>query len=121
MSAVLIVEDDSKIRANLVFQLRDQGFAPTGVESAEAALHALRGTKHVTDIRNFGLAGAVQIEAIPGEPTRHPFAIALKCWEKGLYVRWAGDTVQLGPPLVSERHELEQAIAILGDVIPTVA
>jgi beta-alanine--pyruvate transaminase len=75
----------------------------------------------VIDIRNFGLAGALQIEAIPGEPAvRRPFAIALKCWEKGLYVRWTGDTIQLGPPLVSEQRELEDAIGILRDVISTV-
>jgi beta-alanine--pyruvate transaminase len=87
----------------------------------ENALHALRGTRHVIDIRNFGLAGALQIETIPGEPAvRRPFAIALKCWEKGLYVRWTGDTIQLGPPLVSEQRELEDAIGILHDVIPTV-
>ena len=35
---VLIVEDDGKIRANLLFQLREAGFVPQGVESAEAAL-----------------------------------------------------------------------------------
>lgn len=87
----------------------------------ENALHGLRGTKHVTDIRNFGLAGALQIDAIPGEPTRRPFEIGLKCWEKGLYVRWGGDTVQLGPPLTSEKSQLEDACSILADVIPTIA
>jgi len=87
----------------------------------ENALHALRGTKHITDIRNFGLAGALQIEPIPGEPIRRPFEIALKCWDKGLYVRWAGDTVQLGPPLISERRQLEDACGILGEVIASVA
>jgi len=87
----------------------------------ENALHGLRGTKHITDIRNFGLAGALQIDAIPGEPARRPFEIALKCWEKGLYVRWAGDTIQLGPPMVCEKEQLDQACNILGDVIPTIA
>ncbi len=87
----------------------------------ENALHGLRGTKHITDIRNYGLAGALQIDCIPGEPVRRPFEIALKCWEKGLYVRWAGDTVQLGPPLISEKHQLDDAFSILSEVIASVA
>jgi len=87
----------------------------------EDVLHGLRGEKHITDIRNFGLAGALQLDAIPGEPVRRPFEIALKCWEKGLYVRWAGDTIQLGPPLICEKRQLDEACNILSDVISTVA
>ena len=34
MTTVLIVEDDPKIRANLLFQLRDEGMAPEEVEQA---------------------------------------------------------------------------------------
>ena len=68
----------------------------------EDALHGLRGVRHITDIRNFGLAGALQIDPAPGEPARRPFEIALACWEKGLYVRWAGDTVAMGPPFICE-------------------
>ena len=41
MSRVLIVEDDPKIRANLLFQLRQEGLAPEAVESAEGALARL--------------------------------------------------------------------------------
>jgi len=87
----------------------------------ESALHGLRGTKHITDIRNFGLAGALQIDPIPGEPARRPFEIGTKCWEKGLYVRWGGDTVQLGPALITEPAQIDEACSILADVIPTVA
>jgi beta-alanine--pyruvate transaminase len=94
--------------------------AATLAPAFEDALHALRGTRHVTDIRNFGLAGALQIDPLPGEPLRRPYEIGIKCWERGLYVRWAGDTIQLGPPLVSQRADLEDACRILSDVIPTV-
>lgn len=38
MTQILVVEDDSRIRANLIFHLRDEGFAPTAVESGEGAL-----------------------------------------------------------------------------------
>src|SRR5215211_4350046 len=32
------------------------------------ALHSLKGTRHVIDVRNIGLVGAIELEPIPGEP-----------------------------------------------------
>jgi beta-alanine--pyruvate transaminase len=99
------------------------GIAQRAAELApvfEDALHALRGTKHITDIRNCGLAGALQIDPLPDDPLRRPFEIGIKCWQRGVYVRWAGDTVQLAPPFVSQPADIEDACNILLDVIPTV-
>ncbi|MDN3557175.1 aspartate aminotransferase family protein [Halomonas maura] len=83
----------------------------------EDALHGLKGSRHVSDIRNYGLAGALQIEAYPGEPARRPFEIAMKCWDKGFYVRYGGDTIQLGLPFIVERDEIDRLINALGDAI----
>ncbi len=83
----------------------------------ENALHSLKGTRYISDIRNYGLAGALQIEAYPGEPARRPYEIAMKCWEKGFYVRYGGDTIQLGLPFIVERDEIDRVINALGDAI----
>jgi len=83
----------------------------------EDRVHALRGTKYVADIRNYGLAAALTIESYPGEPGRRPFEIAMKCWEKGFYVRYGGDTIQLGPPFIIEQEEIDTLINALGDAI----
>ncbi|APX92347.1 aspartate aminotransferase family protein [Halomonas sp. 1513] len=83
----------------------------------ESALHELKGTRYISDIRNYGLAGALQIEPYPGEPTRRPFEIAMKCWEKGVYVRYGGDTIQLGLPFIVEREEIDRLMNVLGDAI----
>ncbi|TLF49538.1 aspartate aminotransferase family protein [Halomonas urmiana] len=87
----------------------------------ENALHSLRSDpkagRHITDIRNYGLAGALQIAPYPGEPARRPFEIAMKCWEKGFYVRYGGDTIQLGLPFIVEREEIDRLINALGDAI----
>lgn len=79
----------------------------------EAALHSLKGTPHVTDIRNYGLAGALTLEAYPGEPARRPYEIAMKCWERGFYVRYGGDTIQLGLPFITERGEVDAVVEAL--------
>lgn len=83
----------------------------------ETVLHGLKGLKHVADIRNFGLAGAVQIEAAPGAPARRPWQIALKCWDAGYYVRYGGDTLQFGPPLVAEKSDLDGLMNAVADAI----
>ncbi|SDT14739.1 beta-alanine--pyruvate transaminase [Halopseudomonas litoralis] len=83
----------------------------------ENALHGLKGTRYVTDIRNYGMAGALQIESRPGEPARRPYEIAMKCWEKGFYVRYGGDTIQLGMPFIVEREEIDNVINAIGDAI----
>ena len=38
----------------------------------ENAVHSLKGAKHVTDIRNYGLAAGFTIDALPGEPAQAP-------------------------------------------------
>lgn len=84
-------------------------------------LHNLKGTQHITDIRNYGLAGALTIAAAPGEPARRPYEIAMRCWEKGFYVRYGGDTIQLGLPFTVDVDETDRLINALGDAINEVA
>jgi len=83
----------------------------------EEAVHQLRGAKHVTDIRNCGLAAGLTLAAMPGEPLRRPFEVALRCLEKGYYVRFGGDTIQLAPPFVSSRAQIDGLINAIGEVL----
>ena len=87
----------------------------------EDTLHSLKGTRYISDIRNYGLAGALQIEHYPGEPARRPFEIAMKCWEKGFYVRYGADTIQLGLPFIVEKEEIDRVVNVLGEVIAEVS
>jgi beta-alanine--pyruvate transaminase len=87
----------------------------------ENAVHSLKGHKHVADVRNFGLAAGLTIEAAPGEPAKRPFEIAMKCLEKGFYVRYGGDTIQLAPPFISEKHELDRLVSVLADALAATA
>ena len=87
----------------------------------ENAVHGLKGHKHVTDIRNFGLAAGFTIEAVPGEPAKRPFEIAMKCLDHGMYVRYGGDTIQLAPPFISEKAELDRLLSVLADALAATA
>ena len=81
----------------------------------EEMLHSLKGSPYVSDIRNYGLAGALTLEAAPGEPALRPYQVAMKCWEKGFYVRYGGDTLQLGLPFTVETDEIDRLINALGE------
>src|SRR5450755_302028 len=83
----------------------------------ENNVHGLKGHKHVADIRNFGLAAGFTIEAVKGEPAKRPFEIAMKCLEKGVYVRYGGDTIQLAPPFISTKDELDRLVSVLADAL----
>jgi len=81
----------------------------------ENGIHSLKGRKHVVDIRNYGLAGALTLAPLPGEPARRPFEVAMRCWERGVYVRYGGDTLQFGPPFVIEKSDLDRMFNIVAD------
>jgi len=83
----------------------------------ENAVHMLKGTRHVVDIRNYGLAAGLTIDAAPGEPAKRPYEIAMKCLANGFYVRYGGDTIQLAPPFITEKHEIDRLVEVLGDAI----
>ncbi|EWG98054.1 hypothetical protein Q427_32665 [Halomonas sp. BC04] len=74
----------------------------------EEKLHALKGRSHVVDIRNHGLAGAIQLAPRGGDPTVRPRDAHMALWEAGFYVRYGGDTLQFGPPFGSTEMELER-------------
>lgn len=83
----------------------------------EAAIHSLKGTAHIADIRNYGFAAAITLEPKNGDPTLRPFEVGMRMWEKGFYVRYGGDTIQLGLPFVIQDQEIEQLCAALGDAV----
>ncbi|MDF1683966.1 MAG: aspartate aminotransferase family protein [Legionellaceae bacterium] len=78
-------------------------------------LHTLKNSPYVTDIRNYGFAGGLTLEAAPGEPALRPYQVAMKCWEKGFYVRYGADTLQLGLPFTTNLSEMDAIINAIGD------
>lgn len=80
----------------------------------EDALHSLRQLPHVRDIRNLGLLGAVEIEAVPDAPGQRARKCADVCFERGVFVRALGDTLILSPPLVIDENQIGQIRDAIG-------
>ncbi|MCK9468315.1 MAG: aspartate aminotransferase family protein [Porticoccaceae bacterium] len=87
----------------------------------EERVHQLQGLPLITDIRNCGLAAGITFAAAPGEPLLRPFQVAMRMWEKGFYVRYGGDTIQLGLPFIAEVDQIDALINALGDSVAEVA
>jgi beta-alanine--pyruvate transaminase len=87
----------------------------------ENAVHGLAGRRHVTDIRNFGLAAGLTLEAVPGEPAKRPFEVAMKCLANGVYVRYGGDTIQIAPPFIVEKSEIDRLVSVLAEALDATA
>ncbi|MEE2969455.1 MAG: aspartate aminotransferase family protein [Pseudomonadota bacterium] len=100
-------------------------FARTGEMAPifEDAVHSLKGQRHVIDLRNIGLVGAVELEPRDSAPDARAapgaraFDVYLECFERGLMVRQTGDIIALCPPLIVSEAQIDELITTLGDAI----
>jgi len=92
---------------------RSRALAP----KLESVLHSFKGSPWITDIRNIGLMGALEFAPRDGDPLVRPYEMGVKCWERGLYVRWGADTLQFAPPFVATSQDLQRMGEILTDAL----
>nr|MBO2510128.1 aspartate aminotransferase family protein [Gammaproteobacteria bacterium] len=83
----------------------------------EKAIHGLKGARNVVDIRNCGLAGAIQIAPRDGDAIVRPFEAAMQLWKAGFYVRFGGDCLQFGPTFTSSPEELDRLFDAVGEAL----
>jgi beta-alanine--pyruvate transaminase len=77
----------------------------------EEAVHALRGAPWVADIRNVGLAAAIELESDSSAPGRRGYEMIQRAfWNENLVVRVSGDTIALSPPLIVSEADLAEIV-----------
>ena len=82
------------------------------------AVQGLKGARHVVDIRCVGLAAAVEMEAIAGEPGKRGYqALQDAFFEQSLVVRISGDTIVLIPALIAAETEIARMVEGLRAVL----
>jgi beta-alanine--pyruvate transaminase len=99
---------------------RDEGLFQRAANLAprfEEKAHALRGTRHIKDIRNLGLVAGIELDSRPGAPGARGMDVFLKCWEKGVLVRFTGDIIAVSPPLIISEAEIDRLFATIGEAI----
>ena len=83
----------------------------------EDGVHSLKGLPNVTDCRNLGLIGAVELASRPGAYGERGYEAFEKCWDKGVFVRPVGDSLAFSPPLTIEKPHLDQLFGTVADVL----
>ncbi|WP_375262213.1 aspartate aminotransferase family protein [Palleronia sp.] len=71
-------------------------------------LHGLRDCRHVIDVRNIGLIGAIELEPMEGQPTKRAFQAFLDAFEEGLMIRTTGDIIAMSPPLIIGQEHFDR-------------
>jgi beta-alanine--pyruvate transaminase len=89
---------------------REEGLFERGKALApvlEDAVHALKGAPHVVDIRNVGLAAAIELAPAKDAPGKRGYQAMIRCFEEeSLVVRLAGDQLVLAPALIASESEI---------------
>lgn len=86
----------------------------------EDAVHSLRDAPHVIDIRNFGLAAAVELSPRANKPGLRGLEVFERSIDAGLLLRLTGETVAFAPPFISTEAEIRQMVDVLRDVLRVV-
>ncbi|MEH6607038.1 MAG: aspartate aminotransferase family protein [Pseudomonadales bacterium] len=84
----------------------------------QEALHSLADLPQVIDVRNYGLVGAIELQAPAGQAGSVGGKALPSCWEKGVMVRGIGDAICMSPPLTIEKQEIDTIVSVLRDTIP---
>ncbi len=102
---------------------KEEGLFERAAELApywEDAVHGLKGTRHVIDLRNIGLIAGIELESRPGKPGARAYEAFRKAFDAGVMIRTTGDIIALSPPLIIEKSHIDQIFetirAILTDL-----
>ena len=87
----------------------------------EERIHALKGERHVIDVRNIGLMGAVELENRKDGVGKRAYDVFLKVFESGLLIRWTGDTLAFSPPLIAEKAQIDRIFETVGAALKSIA
>ncbi len=84
-------------------------------------LHSFADHKHVTDVRNFGLMGGIDLAPRDGAAGARGLETHKKCfWDEQLVVRNGGDILQFSPFLNSNVDEMQQSFEKVRRVLDSI-
>jgi beta-alanine--pyruvate transaminase len=81
------------------------------------AVHALKGRRHVVDLRAYGLVAGIELESRTDAPGARGYEVLVRAFEAGLLVRTTGDTIAMSPPLIIERAQVDRIFEVLTPII----
>ncbi len=84
----------------------------------QEAVHSLKGAPNVIDIRNVGLAAAVELAPAAGAVGKRGYeAMQALFHEEGVVPRLAGDTIVLAPALIASESDVQHIVEAVKKVL----
>ena len=83
----------------------------------EDRMHSLRGEPNVADIRNFGLAAAVELTPRDGKAGQRALEVFEKGLSAGILLRFTGDTLAVAPPFIATSEEIHHMVETVRKVL----
>jgi beta-alanine--pyruvate transaminase len=74
------------------------------------AIHSLRQSPNVIDVRDIGLVGAVELAPLAGRPGARGYDVLCRAFGSGLLVRVTADTIALSPPLIISEAQIDELV-----------
>jgi beta-alanine--pyruvate transaminase len=103
---------------------RDEGLL-TRAGALEAAwteaIHGLRASPHVIDVRTIGLMAGIELAPRDGAPGARGYDALVAAFESGLLIRVTGDIIALSPPLIVTEAEIGELVDKLAKVLVSLA
>ncbi len=103
---------------------REEGLFERAAELSpywQEAVHSMKGLPNVIDIRNCGLTAGIELAPRPNAPpTSRGMDAHLSAFEKGVMVRFSGETICMSPPLIVSKGQIDQIVDTVTDVIKTI-
>jgi beta-alanine--pyruvate transaminase len=87
----------------------------------EQSVHTLRDEPQVADIRNIGLAAAVELTPLAGQPGVRAQRAFERGLDEGILLRIMGDVIGLAPPFISTDDEVRSMIESLRCTLRAIA
>ncbi|WP_372700349.1 aspartate aminotransferase family protein [Castellaniella sp.] len=87
----------------------------------EEAAHSLRGKPHVIDVRNLGLVAGIELAPRTDAPGARATEVFERCFDRGVLVRYTGDTLAFSPPLIIEEAQIDELFGTVADVLDDIA
>ena len=82
------------------------------------AVHGLKGSPHIVDIRTIGLAAGIDLAPIDGAPgLRGARAFDAAFFDEDLVIRVVGDTIVLAPALIATGADIEAITSRIGRLL----
>lgn len=99
---------------------KEEGLLTRGADIGqyfEDAVHSLKDARHVIDIRNIGVVGAIELQPIEGKPGLRAFTAFKQAFDDGLLIRVTGDTIAISPPLILEKSHIDEIFSKVRNIL----